>query len=403
MLDQLIAQIHDSGRPFVLAITGGGTRAIAELLERPGGSRVLLEAIVPYSSESLAQFLGTVPEQNCSARTARLMAMAAFQRALKYRPGDEDAQRVFGIGCTASLASDRPKLGEHRIHVAVQNVFRTSVYSVALSKGSRSRAEEEQIAAGLILNAIAASNGYDTNAKPIHGNGWDTRSAASSAPTQLPIALLDGEAIESAESNASPEWTDLMLGRRRQVIVGATLILPDGRRRAVFPGAFNPRHDAHRQMAKIAEQTLGLTVEWEISIQNVDKPPLDFIEMEDRAAQFAATETLWYTLAPTFEEKSRLFPNTTFIVGIDTLLRIADVRYYGDSEEEMFAAIARLCERGCRFLVFGRQHGRSLQTAGEFQTLSSIQLPTTLKQLCEDVPAERFRLDVSSSEIRKQP
>ena len=44
---QMIAAMQASGRQAVLAITGGGTGAIAELLRVPGGSRLLLEAIVP--------------------------------------------------------------------------------------------------------------------------------------------------------------------------------------------------------------------------------------------------------------------------------------------------------------------------------------------------------------------
>ena len=75
-LDTLVGRIHAAPVKLVLAITGGGSRAIAELLERPGGSRVLLEAIVPYAADALTDFLQAKPEQFCAARTARLMAMA---------------------------------------------------------------------------------------------------------------------------------------------------------------------------------------------------------------------------------------------------------------------------------------------------------------------------------------
>src|SRR5262245_59202876 len=88
---ELIGKIHTAGRQIVVAITGGGSRAIAELLEVPGGSRTLLEAVVPYSSEALVQFLGGKPEQFCSARTARGMAMAGFQRGSGLVAGSPDA------------------------------------------------------------------------------------------------------------------------------------------------------------------------------------------------------------------------------------------------------------------------------------------------------------------------
>ena len=50
---RMIREAQASGRQAVLAITGGGTSAIAELLRVPGGSRLLLEAIVPYDPRSL--------------------------------------------------------------------------------------------------------------------------------------------------------------------------------------------------------------------------------------------------------------------------------------------------------------------------------------------------------------
>ena len=54
----LVALIHDAPIRLVLTITGGGSRAIAELLEVPGGSRTLLEAVVPYSAMALENWLG---------------------------------------------------------------------------------------------------------------------------------------------------------------------------------------------------------------------------------------------------------------------------------------------------------------------------------------------------------
>ena len=65
-----IAAMHASGRQAALAITGGGSGAIAELLRVPGGSRLLLEAIVPYDMRALSAFLGAEPAQACSAETA---------------------------------------------------------------------------------------------------------------------------------------------------------------------------------------------------------------------------------------------------------------------------------------------------------------------------------------------
>src|SRR5215831_6131780 len=78
---ELIAALHASGRKAALAITGGGSGAISELLRVPGGSRLLIEAQVPYDMQALAVFLGFAPTQACSSNTALAMAQTARARA----------------------------------------------------------------------------------------------------------------------------------------------------------------------------------------------------------------------------------------------------------------------------------------------------------------------------------
>ena len=96
---QMIAAMQASGRQAVLAITGGGTGAIAELLRVPGGSRLLLEAIVPYDAGSLRDYLGADPEHACSGETAVAMAERARLRAAAL--GKLDGVPI-GLGATAS-------------------------------------------------------------------------------------------------------------------------------------------------------------------------------------------------------------------------------------------------------------------------------------------------------------
>jgi nicotinamide mononucleotide (NMN) deamidase PncC len=133
----LIEQIHASGRQFVMAVTGGGSGAISGLLEVPGASASVLEAIVPYAASAMADWLGGTPDHYCSERTARAMAMAAFERARKL--SDADPHTLRGIGATASLASNRPKRGPHRIHVAWQSADTTVVVSHTFSGEERVR------------------------------------------------------------------------------------------------------------------------------------------------------------------------------------------------------------------------------------------------------------------------
>ena len=154
-VDQVVQRIHEWPIELVLAVTGGGSAAITHLLQHGGGSKTLLDAQVPYSEPALVDFLGQLPEQFCSEATARAMAMAAWRRARSLTAAATHEPYLAGVACTASLASERPKRGPHRIHVAAQTESHTMVRSVELEKGARSRAEEEAVAAALILELIA--------------------------------------------------------------------------------------------------------------------------------------------------------------------------------------------------------------------------------------------------------
>ncbi|HVC93297.1 MAG TPA: CinA family protein [Pirellulales bacterium] len=378
MSADLVRRIHATPTQFVLAVTGGGSTAISALLQVPGASRTFLEGVVPYSSASLVAWLGHAPEHFCSERTARAMAMVARQRARQYADLDPaDTRRVCGVGCTASLASDRPKHGQHRVHVALQTESLSICQTLELLKGARTRRGEEATASAMILNLLAEACGLSQRA---------------------PSKLLKGEEIVAARAEAPLEWRELHSGRRTIVAAGHSdrpCEVAVGSRRVVFPGAFDPRHDGHRGMARLAAERLGLPVEHEISILNVDKPPMDFIDMQHRREQFAADEPLWFTRAATFVEKSALFPNTTFIVGADTIARIAEARYYGDDPHARDRAIDAIAAAGCGFLVVGRQ------SRGRFLSLSSLELPPALSRICDEVSEEAFRADISSKELRR--
>jgi hypothetical protein len=207
-------------------------------------------------------------------------------------------------------------------------------------------------------------------------------------------AAVDGSsAVERREQRAPVEWTELLMGSRKSVAImpaGAQAVA----RPILFPGAFNPIHSAHKRMAEVAAERCGSPVTFELSIANVDKPPLDFIEIADRLLQFEG-EGVLLTRAPTFVEKAEVAPGCIFVVGLDTLVRIGDPIYYGDDVIKRDAAIHALTTLGCRFLVFGRTIG------GTFTAMSNVELPPALHELCDEVPESEFREDVSSTELRR--
>ncbi|MFT7139213.1 MAG: nicotinamide mononucleotide (NMN) deamidase PncC [Candidatus Azotimanducaceae bacterium] len=347
----LIEQIHNTEGRFEIAVTGGGTSVIGQLLAVSGASRSLLNAVVPYSDAALSNYLGTTPAQACSEQTARLLATRAFHNAREL-----DDSTVIGIGATAALQTDRTRLGEDRIFVAVQTATTTQVYLLALDK-NQSRIDQEECCADFIIGLIAVSLGIPVLGVP--------------APLQ--------------EQTATIEWQDLMTGKS----------LRTGKNdfKALFSGAFNPPHEGHFTIRELAEQKLQTEVAFEISAFNVDKPPLDYIDIQKR--QFwLKDEPRVFTRAATFLEKSAIFPGATFVVGVDTLVRIDDAKYYGDSDIARAAAIETFSQRGHKFLVFGRL------SEGEFQNLATAEICDELRLLCIEVSEQEFRLDVSSSAIR---
>lgn len=364
----LVQEVHGRGTQFYLVVTGGGSEAISTLLTTAGASRSVLAAAVPYASQALVEFLGGAPDEFCSPATARAMAMSAYLKACRFAP----EARCCGVACTASLASDRPKRGPHRVHLAYQTADTTAAASLELLKAGRDRAAEERLAAALLLNLVAEACG---------------------AAGRLDLPLLEGEAPCTARSVAPPAYQALLAGTTRAVHAPDKPLAPLPR--AVFPGAFHPLHAGHRQMAACAEQWLGQPVDFEISIENVDKLPLDFMEIESRVAQFVPEQSVWLTRAPRFSEKADLFPGATFVVGADTIDRIGQARYYGGQQAAAHAAIEHLARRGCRFLVFARK------VDGALRSLGDLQLPPALARLCREVPPATFRDDISSTQLRQ--
>ncbi len=371
---QLISALHASGRKAALAITGGGSGAIGELLRVPGGSRLLIEAQVPYDVLALAAFLGFAPEQASSADTAIAMARSIRARAARLMPAGTDP---VGLGATAALVSDRPRRGEHRFHIAFADSARTAHCTGVLAKGRRDRAAEED----LVSRAIVL---------------WLAHACGIAAPS--PRSLLDADEQFSERIVETVDAIDQLLAGE----VDRVSVQPDGqmmlsapRPLVLLPGSFNPLHEGHVLLARIAEEVRQQPLAFEISVTNVDKPPLSGETVRHRLAQFAWKWPVELTGAPTFVEKSRLFPGATFVIGADTAERLIAPKYYGDDEVRMGVALEEIAKFGCSFLVAVR-----IDAAGRVRALNDIPVPRRYADLFTEIPELRFRLDTSSSEIR---
>lgn len=345
---------HASPWSGVFYVTGGGMPFIAEMMSTPGASRSVLQVNVPYATQAMTELLGRAPEQAASDLTARQLAMAAYQRAQSLAPGQ---RHTFGLGCTASLATNREKKGTHRAHWAVQ--------TATLSLGFSATYSEDRTTEEALLNDQL----------------WDTLShLVQDTPVPREITVARARAPGDVSRLLEVEPGKHCIGDH-----GGQLLLP---------GSFNPIHKGHRRMLAVAESLTGLHGAYELALVNADKPAVDFISLKDRLAAID-DKPVWITNTPTYAGKAALFPGSTFAIGVDTLSRVGELRFYQDSPAKLAEALALFTDLDIRFVVFGRTF------EGDFLTLSSLDLPEGLIARCTEVPEADFRDDISSTELRR--
>ena len=366
-----IEKIHATPHKVVVAVSGAGTQAVAWLLGVAGASRTILEALVPYGRESMISFLGFEPQQSASAQTAIDMAKAAYRKA---KAQVEDDSPPVGLACAATIATDRPKRGEHRAFVSAWDQNGNTLYSLNLHKGLRDRAGEEELVSRLLVHALMLLSGLKFD---------------------LELGLTPGDKLEIEQTEHPEPLAQLLSSEADWVVVrGGSMVAEGEAPGALLPGSFSPLHLGHRGLAQAAGKITGTEVVFELSVTNVDKPALEEAEILDRLAQFTDGETVVLTRAETFFKKARLFPGRQFVVGWDTAIRLVAPRYYSDDPSAMMVALAEMLAAGTKFLVAGREDD------GVFKTLTEVPVPQGFDGLFKDVPEDQFREDISSTQLR---
>lgn len=344
-----------------MAITGGGQTFIGDYLSISGASKTVVGAIVPYSQAVFDKFVGRKMETYCSQEAATKLAIAAFKECQAGMPKTTSALHAMGLGVTCSLAKDDEREGrEHKAFLCIHRDTYTLVQSLILKQG-RTRQHEEQMVCRMIECALANEIiGFDRKDIPF-------------------IELRDGETFSS-----------------RVASISDVLRIPPSPKNTddpivVYPGSWNPFHAGHAEVIKVAEEVLGKKPILELSMVNVDKGILDYIDIQDRINTLPKDIYFNVTEDATFKQKvinlKRRFPanRIIFVVGADTWNRIWNEKY-GEPLLELEDFFRNYY---VSFLVFGRA-GNIIRTdwGDDLRIISK--------------KAESLNSSISSTEIRNQ-
>ncbi len=129
-----------------------------------------------------------------------------------------------------------------------------------------------------------------------------------------------------------------------------------------LPGSFNPLHAGHeaalRNCVALCDPALKPCPLYELSVFNVDKPPVPLADLQHRLSHFSRQNVcVLLTKTPRFIDKARAYPGMSYVIGVDTLVRLVDPVYTGGSCDLMESALAAMVASGSEFFVLPRLFG----------------------------------------------
>jgi hypothetical protein len=413
---ELVRQIHkynkDNNKRFSFGITGGGVSSFSMLFSQSGASYSILECTVPYACEATLEYTNSDEIKSwASFDTANRLAYAAFLRCNKLIKASSDlTNKSIGIGGTGNLVSNGNwKRGEQGIYISCKSDnnminFHLNLYKGIHPKPFRTRQEEDDLCGKLIVCVCAYECGLlddDSLLDFMTHNGLSTEDFLEISNDPI-HELLNGKMkhlICRPQEKGTFEFT--------QNFEFSKLVM--------LPGSFNPLHEGHTnalvQSIKLVASSYGM---YELSVTNAAKPKLSYGEIISRLNNFRnqSFPILLTIDAPLFIKKAEDFPKTTFVIGIDTLLRLFDPKF-GEPEKTL-CDFKRITANGTRFIVFPRlissaSIGASIGASAALCV--SRDAPLTLNMVKDKIPLELYEffteitdnefMDVSSSQLRK--
>jgi nicotinic acid mononucleotide adenylyltransferase/nicotinamide mononucleotide (NMN) deamidase PncC len=462
IVNKFVAHLYKSTKnKLVLHVTGAGASSISWLLSVPGASQTVLEATVPYSKIS-ADYM-VYPDRidrYVSPEAAILLAKKAYHRALELQAHTVTNERFIheyvenivkhtvGISCTGALSTNRERKGDDKAHIGIYSHSGYKTYDLVLDKRIRDREGEELLVGSIILNSIGNAcftSASDFNAEIVlELREWIKNSLTKheNIVHYINDTITNNQVLKKRFFNGDdllgiyiPSLNKELSQEDATGLFQPSIVLKDDIPivRIVYPGSFNPLHIGHVKLAQVAKKILHernpgsrfITI-FELSVQNADKDMLDEMTVVQRLAQFNRDENnngcdptirkelykeemnydnlvIALTRAPLFIQKAQIMPGSVFVIGMDTAIRLIDPKYYNNSLEEMVNALVKFKLLNCKFMVAGRQKQKDPNDKS-FQTLKDIDMEKLqgLRDLFIEIPESEFRVDISSTELRKK-
>ena len=306
-LKQLNVNIH-------IVATGAGASFQNELWEVPGSSAYLSGASFPYDAAEQEELLGFMPTQFCSEEASVDLACAAYMKAYKF--GGKDA---VGLGLTASVASEKPHRGDHRVYATIITKDKVWSFHKVLKKGCGLKQRQSDnldcndLAFFMLVDALDISS-FNAEGKPFLREYKDNTQLAMDRFFKHPYFSASGKRYDKCQYTG--KW-------------------------ALVPGAFNPPHQGHFGMQQGVFDQYGYRGVFEITSGLLHKGNLTIQDLLQRAKLLKGNDCIFTQQLPLYLDKVKAFPGAALVLGADACLRLFDPKW-GLDKNELFSQLKAL-------------------------------------------------------------